>query len=136
MQINYEKPVEVIKSAVTTIATSETDLMIVKDGNFTRQTQLTGYFNVTLNTATNVKIRYYMSPDGGTTWYQMPTKVAATGILTDLPSLITSASPTQSGAYLVVEDIKLSATSAIKVTGQATTDVATLNAAYLWVRDN
>lgn len=136
MQINYEKPVEVVKATAVPVLTTETTLMTTTNENFTRQTQITGYFSVTLNTATNVKIRYYMSPDGGTTWYQVPTKDKTTGKLTDFPSIIDSTSPAQSGVYKMIEDLPMSATTAIKVTGQATTDTATLNYAYLWVRDN
>ena len=136
MQINYEKPVEVNKVTGLAVQTTETTIMTVTDENFTRQSQITGYFSVTLNTATNVKIRYYMSPDGGTNWYQVPTKDKTTGALTDLPSIINTTSPVQTGVYKMVEDIPMSATTAIKITGQATTDVATLNSAYLWVRDN
>ena len=136
MQVNYEKPVNVISGTNVAVQTTETTLMTVTDENFTRQSQVTGYFQVTLNTATNVKIRYYMSPDGGTTWFQVPTQDKTTGALTDLPSIINTTSPVQSGVYKMVEDIPMSATTAIKVTGQATTDVATMNKCYLWVRDN
>ena len=136
MQINYEKPAMISSVAAKTVATTETDLMTVTNQNFTRQSQITGYFKITPGSSTNVKIRYYMSPDNGTTWFQVPTKDKTTGALTDLPSIINSTSPTQTGVYLCVEDIPMSATTAIKVTGQATTDVAVLTIGYLFVRDN
>ena len=136
MQINYEKPVNIANIGSMSVPTTETTLMTVTDENFTRQTQVTGYFQVTLGSATNVKIRYYMSPDNGTTWYQVPHKDKTTGALTDFPSIINSTSPVQSGVYKTTDDLPMSATTAIKVTGQATTNTATLVKGYLWVHDN
>jgi hypothetical protein len=136
MQVNYEKPLEISSATTVTVATNETTLMTVTDQNFTRQTQLTVYFKVTLGDATNVKIRYYMSPDNGTTWYCVPIKNKTTAILEDTPSVIYATSPTVSGVQYVIEDLPMSATTAIKITGQATGAAATLNKAYLWVRDN
>ena len=136
MQINYEKPVNSASNSNVTVATSETTLMTITSENFTRQSQLTAYYQVTLGGATNVKIRYYMSPDGGTTWFQVPIKDKTSNVLADSPSIINSTSPTQTGVQKVVEDIPMSATTAIKITGQATDASATMNQCYLWVRDN
>jgi len=136
-QINYEKPVLAAKSTDDlSIATSETTLMTVTTENFTRQTQLTAFYQITLGSATSVKIRYYMSPDGGNTWFQVPVKDKTTNILGDTPSIIDSTSPTQTGVQKVLEDLPMSATTAIKITGQAVANAATLNKGYLWVRDN
>ena len=125
-------------TANTTIATSETDLMIVIDGKFTRQSQLTAFYDITLGGATNIAIRYYMSPDKGVTWFQVPLKDKTTNILGDTPSNITSASPTQSGHIKVIEDVPLSGNWGYKITGQATNSgtAATLVTGYIYIRDN
>lgn len=136
MQVNYEKPTQGGYVGATTVTTSETTLITITSENFTRQSQITAYFDCTLGSATSVKVRYYMSPNGGTTWYQIPVKNDATGLLADIPSVIDSTSPAQSSNLRLVEDIPFSGTTALKVTAQAVAASATMNSCYVYVRDN
>lgn len=137
MQINYEIPgLASVATDNSIITTSETDIMVVTDGKFIRQTQLSIYLKVTLGSATGLKIRYYMSPDNGTTWFQIPIKDKITGVLYDTPSIISSDSPTQSSAQLIVEDVPLSGGTAYKVTAQSVGSSSTLNKGYIFIRDN
>lgn len=137
MQINYGFPgVAKTATAGSTITTSEAAIMTITDGNFLRQSQLTVYLKVTLGSATSVKIRYYYSPDNGLTYFQVPVKNDSSGLLADIPSVLDATSPTQSGAIMVVEDIPYSGSGAFKVTAQAVGASATLNAGYVYVRDN
>lgn len=137
MQINYGFPgIAKMATAGATITTSEAAIMTITDGGFLRQSQLTVYLAITLGSATSVKFRYYYSPDGGTTYFQVPVKNDSSGLLADIPSMVDSTSPTQSGVIKVVEDIPYSGSGAFKVTAQAVGASATLTAGYIYVRDN
>lgn len=119
-----------------TIDTTETTLLTITEQKGFKLSQLTAYFKVTLGSATSVKFKYYVSPDCGTTYYQLPTKDRTTGVLIDEPTVIDATSPTQSTAILTVEDRPIPATTALKITGTAVANTATLNYLYAYTRNN
>lgn len=136
MQFNYENPTEAKYVKDITVNTTETTILEITDLNYVRQSQITAYFKATLGSATSVKIRYYFSPDGGTTYYQVPIRNDITGVLSDNPTVLDSTTPSKSGIIYVVEDIPFSGTTALKITGQAVGANATMNKCSVYVRDN
>ncbi len=136
MQFNYENPNLAGEVSAVTVNTTETTILTITDHNFVRQSQITAYFRCTLGDATSVKIRYYFSPDNGTKWYEVPIKNDVTGILADIPTVLDANSPSQSGVIQVVEDLPYSGTTALKITGQAVGDSATMDNCFVYVRDN
>lgn len=120
----------------TVISTSETTLLTLTNTLELAKSQLSVYLDVILGSATEVKIRYYVKPTTADIWYELPTKDLSSGTLVDLPTVLDSTSPTQSTRIRTVEDIPMSATFGLKVTGQAVTDSATLKALYVVARDN
>lgn len=131
-------PVPAPAAAITTntnITTSEADLLTVSDFKYFQKSQITCYYQVTLNSATQVKFRYYFTPDGST-WYRLPAKNVSSGLLSDIPTIIDSTSPTTSGKIQTMEDIPLSGCLGFKITGQAVTNTAQLNNLSIFVRDN
>jgi hypothetical protein len=136
MQFNYEQPLGAGYKGSTSITTSETEIFKTVNADWLRQSQLTFYYNIALGSATSVKIRYYYTPDNGTTWFQVPTKNDATGVLSDIPSVIDATSPAQSANSILVEDIPFSGSSGIRITGTAVGAAATLNTFNMYVRDN
>lgn len=135
--ISYE--LGTIASAIKTdteIDTSEGDILIVRDFKFLQKSQVSVYFAVELGSATEVKFSYYVSPDGGLTWFKLPTRNDSTGLLSDIPTKVDATSPTQGGIIQVVDEFPMSATNCLKITGQAVTDKATLKSLYIGVRDN
>lgn len=135
--VSYETPTLAgIATVNTTVTTSEAEVLKVLDLRFTQQSQITAYFKITLGSATSVKFRYYMTPDSGTTWFQVPIKNSATGLLADIPTVIDATSPTQSGAQYVVEDIPFSASYGLRITAQSVAANATLNTLKVVTRNN
>lgn len=131
-------PVPSPAAAITTntnITTSEATLITLTDYKFFQKSQITLYYQVTLNSATQVKFRYYFSPDG-VTWYRVPAKNISSGLLSDIPTVIDSTSPTEGGKIQTLEDFGISGALAFKVTGQAVTATAQLNNLSVFVRDN
>jgi hypothetical protein len=140
--IHYENPGIAKEVTSVTVTTTETDLMKVVAGaagtsnlDFTRQSQLTFYYKITLGSATSVKLRYYYTPDG-TTWFPLAIKNDSTGELTDTPSVIDSNTYTSSSISYAVEDIPMSGSMGYKVTATSVAANATVNAAWIYVRDN
>ncbi len=119
----------------TNITTSEATLVTVSDYKYFQKSQVTLYYQVTLNSATQVKFRYYFTPDN-VTWYRVPAKNISSGLLADIPTVIDSTSPTESGKIQTMEDFGISGALGFKVTGQAVTDTAQLNNLSVFVRDN
>lgn len=134
----YNPPLIAGKSTVTSISTSETTLLEITNTSSLRGTSLTNFLKITFGgSTTSVKIKYYLSPDNGTTYYQVPAKSSATGILADLPSVIDSTSPSPSaGVYQLVDSVKLYGGFAIKITGTAVGAAATLDLLEATVTDN
>ena len=136
-KISYN--VGIIAGAVTTdttILTSETTLLTITDQKYFEKSQLTAYYDIVLGSATQVKIRYYLTPDSGSTWYQVPIKNTATGLLSDIPTLVDSTSPTQTSDIRVIEDLPFSGAFQLKITGIASGANATLKKLYVIGRDN
>ncbi len=96
------------------IDTSEEDIVVITDLTYLVKSQLTILYDYALGTNTTIKLRYYIQGKVGGNWYQLPVKVEATSILTDLPSTISSASP----ADRVVDNIPLPGCFGFKITGQ------------------
>ena len=139
MQINYEQPSQGAAVTSITIASSntvETTILTINNADYLRQSELSVYYNLTFGSASSVKLRYYLTPDNGTTYYEMTKRVDSTGILTDLPSVIDATSPQTAGVAKLVETVRLGAGNGLKITGQAVTANATLNSCYVYVRDN
>lgn len=124
------------KSSVTSIPTSETTLMTITDAKYLMKSQIAFLISVAPGSSTGVKIRYYASVDG-LTYYPIPSKNVGTGVLTDLPSELTSASYVDASSnWVATDELPMPACMAFKVTGQSVTATATLNSAWLVVRDN
>jgi len=119
----------------TSVAVSGTEatLIEIKDPRYLEKSQVSVYlkFDTFAGGATEVKVRYYYSFDGGTTYYQVPVINAATGAVTDLPDLVASGGPAT-----IVRDIPVSASNAMKITGQTDSGTANLNTGTVMVRDN
>jgi len=106
----------------------------MKNPEYAEFSQLSLFIDATLGTSggnTKISLRYYMSFDGGSTYYQVPIKDLSTGQLQNVASVIDSTSPAK-----VVEDLPLSGCSAIKVTAQADVGTATVNTATMVHRNN
>lgn len=124
-------------TAATSIGTStEVTLLTVTDPEVLRKSQLSIYMSVAPGSSTGVKFRYYFSPDG-VTYYPLPTRAAATGILTDIPSELTSASYVDgSSNWVGMDAVPMPACRAFKVTAISATAAATLNSLVVTARDN
>lgn len=134
-RINYDGGIVGGKSSAQALTTSEADVVVLSDLQYTNKSQISVFYKWTAGAATSVKLRYYFSLDG-TTWFQVPIKNAASGILVATPSVIDSTSPSPSaGVYQVEEDIPFSAAPQFKVTAQSVGAVSTLDC-YVCVRDN
>ncbi len=126
-------------TAVSVLSASETTLLTITDIKMVQKSQLTVYFDVTLGSATQVNVKYYFSPnaqEASPTWFQVPIKDTSSGILSNIPSVIDSTSPSQSTNIRTVEDLQMSGSYGLKITGQAVTANATLNSIYVVGRDN
>jgi hypothetical protein len=96
------------------IDTSEEDIVSITDLTYMGNTQFSIYFDYALGTNTSLQIRYYVRAEIGGDWYQIPIKNEATGVLTNLPSVISASSP----ALKTVEERPIPACFAFKITGQ------------------
>lgn len=131
-EINYAPPgVAKYASNVSLNTSTETDLVVITDGKHLPKSQLSVYMDYALGSATEIDIRYYCSPDYGTTWFQIPIKNTSTGVLANTPSVINSTSPSK-----VIEDIAFSATAGFKVTGKSVGSTGTMTNIYVISRDN
>lgn len=136
MEITYNASVIASLSTVTSITTTEADLVIITDPKFLQRSQLTAYYDVILGSATSVLFRYYVRPDLGTIWYEIPAQNPATGVLEDQPSAVDSTSPTQSTNIRTIDDIPVSACMSFKITGTSVGASATLSNLHVLMRDN
>jgi hypothetical protein len=139
-EIAYPQAIQIGSALAVTIATSETTLLTITDGKATKFSQITNYFDIVLGSASSVRLKYYFSPDNGTTWYQIPTRNTSTGVLVDTPSVADATSPAQTISAVshirVVEDIPFSGSLGYKVTGTAVAASATLTSISVYGRQN
>ncbi len=136
--INFNEPGKIGHAASITITTSETKLFEVTEMTPFRKSQITCMYNITIGSATSVKLRYYFSPDFGVTYFQVPLKTLSTGVLSDTPSVMDTTSPSKDSGttFQFVEDFPMSGTTAFKITGQAVAANATLTTLDVFARDN
>lgn len=130
MQINYEQPTIAFHVGSTTVSSVETILMTLTNEVFTRQAELAAYFNLTMGSASGIAIKYYFTPDAGTTWYLPGIKNTTTGSY-----VAVSTSLAGSG----MEVIRIPAQNGIKITATANaigTLSPVLNSLSVFVRDN
>lgn len=113
-KINFGKSNILVTATNANIDTAEEDIVSVTDQTYLTNTQLSIYIDYSLGTHTSMNIRYYVRAAKDGNWYQIPIKNEATGVLTDIPSVISAASP----ASRVVEERPIPACLAFKVTGQ------------------
>ncbi len=121
-------------SAVTVTASELTVLEVKGDAGILQESQVSVFADAALAVSggnTQIKLRYYVSFDAGSTYYQTPIKNLATGQLANTPSIIDSTSPAK-----VVEDFPLSGANAFKITGQTDAGTATLNFLTAMFRSN
>lgn len=103
----------------TTLTNSETDLYIVTENAYVKQSQFTIYLEVASGqTAT---FYYYGSPDSGTTWYPICLYNTTTGELTQRPAVLDSGSYTANSKYYGIDNIAAGAYTKFKVTGKSAT---------------
>lgn len=145
--ITYGAPAMLGKSQVTgvgAILTSETTILTLtdqtnigsNDGKISWKSQLTFFIKVLFGgSTTGIQFRYYFTPDG-TNWFPLPTRAAATGILTDLPSEITSATFSDGTSYYAIDEVPMPACVGLKVTATAVGAAATLQSFLAMGRDN
>ncbi len=137
-KLEFDQPIMVKQITSGTITTSEADLFTVTDGTYFAKSQLTIYYDIT--TAVQVKLRYYFSHDGGTTWYPIAIKDLVTniGYLKDTPSIIdpNTSYSYSSGKFRLIEDIPVSGHMGFKVTAQTASSTATINKVTAFLRDN
>jgi len=124
---------QVVTKTVTVAAATLLELKGSSQSAYLRKSQITIYTDFTLGTASKIYLRYYVSWDNGTTYYQIPVKdlTSTKGELTNLPSILDASSPAK-----VVEDLPLSACNAFKITAQTDANTSTINAITAVVRDN
>lgn len=99
-----------------TLTTSEADIFVVKDQKYMMFNQYTIMGQVTLGGVTSATFFYYVSPDGGTTWYPISLYGTA-GEMTQRPVKVDSATYATGGVSYFTDVIDLPATLAFKVTG-------------------
>lgn len=133
---SYNAATPTVKSTVTSVLTSEVTLFTVTDPKFLSKSQIGLAISVAPGSSTGVKVRYYASPDG-TNYYPVPVKNVSTGVLADIPSELTSASYVDASSnWVAFDELPMPACVGLRVTAQSVTATATLNSAYLVVRDN
>lgn len=128
----FGKPNVIAEGVNADVDTTEEDVVVVTDIGLLTDTQMTVFIDYALGTNTSLKVRYYTLNEVGGSWYQLPFRAEATGILTDLPATITSASP----ASRVVDSIPLPACFGFKVTAQGTGGADSSITVKLVSRDN
>jgi hypothetical protein len=106
-------------TAPTTLTVTEADLYVVTDAKFVMYSQFAVMAQVTLGGVVSATFYYYVSPDGGTTWYPISLYNASTGEMTRRAVLLDSGTYSTGGVSYFNDDIAVSATSAFKVTGKA-----------------
>lgn len=136
--INYSVPGQAARVASKNVTTSGVDILTaaISDGGHLRKSQFTIFVTADLTSATNVKLRFLYSPDVGTTWIATPIINNSTGVAVDTPVIIDSSSYSLgSNVYGAVIDLPVSAATAFKLHGTATTATSTVNV-WVFERDN
>lgn len=130
-EINYAPATEATGATAVTL-TSGTEVTILSHTKLAemQKSQLSVYFNLAIGAATSIEIRYYHTPDDGTTWYQVPS-IGAAGHIDDYPDVWTTTSPA-----LFVRDIAMTGSKGLKITGKAIAGAATATVVRTMVRDN
>ena len=132
------------QASTVAITSSETDMLVVTDTKYPEKSQLTLYLDVDLTAgqATSVNFRVYFTylvAPASVVWYPINPVNAGTGVLTDLPYIVSSATYSYSTTkYRTVLDIPMSACTGFKVTatGVGGTGAGTLAKITAVVRDN
>lgn len=121
-----------------TLTTVEADLFVVKDFKFLEASQFTIYGSITLGGVASASFFYYYSPDSGATWFPVSLYSASTGEATQRLVLLdsgTGAHPV-SGKSRFVDDLKVSGTTAFKITGLSATGTPAIDFLYVFFRNN
>lgn len=113
MSTYYGRSDVLAEGANADVDTAEEDVVSVTTTGATPDSQLSIYIDHDLGTHTSMKVRYYYQNEASGLWYQVPLKTAATGILSDTPTVLDSSSPAK-----LVEDVPFSACFGFKVTAQ------------------
>lgn len=113
-KINFGKSNIIGVGTNSDIDTSEEDIVLITELTYMGNTQLSIYFDYSLGTNTSIQIRYYVRAKVGGDWYQIPSKNEGTGVLTDIPSVISASSPSSR----VVEERPIPACFGFKITGK------------------
>jgi hypothetical protein len=127
--IHYNEPVlagYATSVAMTTI--SETTLVTITDQNFLRKSSFTVMIGATFGAATEIDIRYYCSPNYGTTWYAVPYKSGN--------QLQNSGLAMNTIGTSISDNVAIPACSAFKVTGKSITQSGMVDTIYILARDN
>ena len=130
-EITYSPATEATGASAVTL-TSGTEVTILTHTKLAemQKSQLSVYFNLAIGAASSIQLRYYHTPDDGTTWYQVPL-IGASGAITDYPDVWTTSSPAT-----FVRDIAMSGSKGLKITGKAIGGAATATVVRTLVRDN
>ena len=128
-------PATIAKQVSAVVPTSsEATLFTITDPRHLEKSQISIFIDATLGTSggnTKLYLRYYVSFDGGSTYYQIPVMNLSTGEVLNLPDMVDSGSPAK-----FVRDIAVSGANAFKCTAQTDVGTATVNYASALVRDN
>ena len=133
--ISYNEPGQASYASVS-VATTGTDVVTITDGAQLKKSQLSVMVTCDLSSATAVAFDFLYSPDQGTTWIATPIIATATGIATNLPVKITTASfLVATNIYGAMIDVPQSGATQFKIKGTAT---GAASAVKMWVftRDN
>lgn len=130
---HYAPAVIAVQKSSIAISAVEATLLEITDARYLEKSQISMFMSLgTLaGGATQIKLRYYFSFDGGSTYYEMPVMNLGTGDIVDLPDLWKSTSPA-----LFVRDIPASGANAFKVTAQTDAGTASMTKGTIMVRDN
>lgn len=120
----------------TTLSTTETDLVIIKDHKYLQASQFTIMVSVDLGAVTSCTFYYYYSPDEGTTWYPVSLYDTSTGKMTQRSVVVDSGTYATSGHSMFIDNIGLGACTRFKVTGKSASATPTLNNVIVSTRNN
>lgn len=141
-KISFSPAITIRENTKTALGTTETDLVVIKDNEQPlRKSQLSIYLSAILGSHTAVNFRYYVSmkvspinsvegsASDNTDWYLIPTRNQATGVLSDIPTSLTT-------LLKGVEDLGFSTCCAFKVTAQGVGGAGGTAYANVCARDN
>lgn len=113
--VSFGKPDVAGEGTNSDVDTTEEDVLIITNQGYFNDSQFSIYLTVTLGTHTSMSIRYYCRDEVDGAWHLIPFKNEATGILTDVASVVNAAN-----TLTPVDNIALPACFGFRVTAQGT----------------